>query len=109
MIYDRLLMVYDLTAGTPMAGTLTLRGSHYYAPRTVAHRRFWEAVQANSRVDKAVQIPAGAEVNANQFVLLESAWWRIEEAQHTTDERQLPVTNLALRRWDGDLHVAGAD
>ena len=109
MIYDRLLLVYDLTAGTPMSGALTLRASHYYAQRTVSHRRWWESVQANSRVDKAVQVRGGEDITANQFVLLEGAWWRVEEAQHTTDEYRLPVTNLALRRWDGDLHVAGAD
>lgn len=109
MIYDRLLIVFDLTAGTPMSGTLTNRSSHYYAERTVAHRRYWEAVQANSRVDKAVQIPMGSAVTANQYVLLEETYWRIEEAQHTTDDQGLPVTNLMLRRWDGDLSVARAD
>jgi len=109
MIYDRLLLVYDLTSGTPMSGTLTWRSSHYYAPRTVSHRRYWESVQANSRIDKAVQVPFGAEINANQYVFLEGTFWRIEEAQHTTDERDLPVTNLQLQRWDGDLRVATTD
>lgn len=107
MIYDRPLKVYTLD-GTPIKGEMKLRGSYFYALRTVSHRRYWESVQADSRVDKAVQIPGHADIIATQFVKLENKWWRIEEAQHTTDDDGLPATILALRRWDGDFRVARA-
>ena len=109
MTYDFLLQAYKLTAGTPMKGTLTLVSSHYYAPAVVSHRRFWESVQADTRIDKAVRIPDGDRVTSSMFVRLDGSWWRVEEAQHTTDEDGLPVTNLSLRRWEGDLSAARTD
>ena len=108
MIYDQPLKVYTLD-GTPIKGRMKLHSSHFYSVRTVSHRRYWESVQADSRVDKAVQIPHGEKIIATQFVKLEGQWWRIEEAQHTTDDDGLPATILALRRWDGEFVVARTD
>ena len=108
MTYDYMLEVYDLTGGTPLKGTLTSRGRHFYANITVGHRRYWEAVQADTRIDRSVRIPEGAGVTSSQYVRLDGAFWRIEEAQHTVDEDGLPVTNLSLRSWEGTLNVVNA-
>lgn len=105
MTYDYYLDVLELTEGTPLKGTLRRRRGYFYAPITVGHRRYWEAVQADTRIDKAVRIPDGGDVTSSQYVRLEGQLWRIEEAQHTTDEDGLPVTNLSLRRWEGSLRV----
>lgn len=109
MTHDYLLLRYELTAGTPLQGTMTLRGSHYYGPLTVGHRRFWESVQNATRIDKAVEIPGDSAVSAGQYVLCEGSYWRIEEAQHTFDDDGLPVVRLSLRRWEGTFDVVRAD
>ena len=109
MTHDYLLLRYELTSGTPMRGTLTLRGSHYYGNLTTGHRRFWEAVQNNTRIDKSVEIPGDGSVSAGQYVYCEGSYWRIEEAQHAYDDDGLPVTRLSLRKWEGTLNVVRTD
>lgn len=105
MIYDRSIIIYELTAGTQLKGTLTERSRHLCAPRTVAHRRYWMSVQSDTRIDADVQIPYGDGVSADMYALYDGHLHRIEEAQHALDEDGLPVTNLSLRRWKGDFTV----
>ena len=109
MTHDYLLLRYELASGTPMKGTLRALGTHYYGRLTTGHRRFWEAVQNDSRIDMSVEIPGDRSVTAGQYVYMEGAYWRIEEAQHTTDDDGLEVVRLALRRWGGDLSVVRTD
>ena len=105
MTYDFEIEILELAAGTPMKGTLASLGTHLCASITVGHRRYWEAVQADTRIDRAVRIPDGEAVTSSMFARMDGALWRIEEAQHASDEYGLPCTNLSLRRWEGSLHV----
>ena len=103
MIYDRLLTVCDPPEGwgAPFHGRLYPLSDHMYAELTVFHRRYWEAAQAGSRVDRMVQVPFGEDILATSYAVLpDGHLYRIEEAQHTTDEDGLPVTNLSLRRME---------
>lgn len=104
MVYDRSITIYTLD-GTPLKGTLTEHSRHFCAPKTVAHRRFWQAVQADTRIDADVQIPYGLDVDSSMFAIYAGELYRIEEAQHALDEDELPVTNLSLRKWKGDFTV----
>ena len=109
MIYDHLLTVCTPPEGwgKPSDGPLARDGQHFYGERTVYHRRFWEAQTAGTRVDRMVQVPEGYEIMASSYVLLEddARLYRIEEAQHTTDEDGLPVTNLTLRRMEANYDI----
>ena len=105
MLYDRSLIIYELTAGTQLRGTLTERSRHLCGERTVAHRRYWQAVQSDTRIDLDLEIPCGADGSADEYAMYAGQLYRIEEAQHTTDEDELPVCRLSLRRWKGDFTV----
>ena len=105
MTYDYLIEICELSSGTPLKGTLTPRADHMCAVITVGHRRFWEAIQSDTRIDRAVRIPEGDDVTSSMYASFQGQIYRIEEAQHTFDEDGLPVTNLSLRRWEGSLSV----
>ena len=107
MIYDHILTVYTETAGTPLQHTLTQVGQHYYAPAEVYHARYWESVQAGSRIDMMVQLPFGGEITATQYVILEDNHvYRVEQAQHGKDSDGREMTTLSLRRMEGNYDVA---
>lgn len=108
MIYDRILQICDPPEGfgAPFHGRLVPRRVSYYAELTVFHRRFWEAAQAGTRVDRMVQVPFGSEILATSYAVLgDGLLYRIEEAQPTTDEDGLPVTNLTLRRMEKNYEL----
>lgn len=109
MIYDRLLTVCIPPEGwaKPADGPLSRGLQHFWGELTVYHRRYWEAQAAGTRLDKMVQIPEGYDIMATSYVLLdgEPRLYRIEEAQHTTDEDGLPVTNLTLRRMEANYDL----
>lgn len=106
MIYDHYLTVYDLAGGSPMKNTLSVNSAHFYAELEVYHRRFWESVQAGSRIDRMVQIPFGDDITATQFVMPEDGHiYRIEQAQHGLDEDGLAVTTLSLKRMEGNYDI----
>ena len=108
MIYDRELWVCDPPSGVgaPFQGRLVRRAPYYYAELTVYHRRFWEALQAGTRIDRMVQIPFGADILATEYALLSDGhMYRIEEAQQTVDDDGLPVANLALKRMEANYDL----
>ena len=108
MIYDRVLTVCvpPQDWGKPADGPLQSAGHRYYAEITLFHRRYWEALQAGSRVDRMVQIPMGYDVLPASYVVLEDRHvYRIEEAQYTRDADNLPVTNLTLRRMEANYDL----
>lgn len=105
MIYDRYLTVYDL-AGSPLSHQLTVNSAHFYAELEVYQRRYWESVQAGSRIDRMVRVPFGGDIMADQYVILEDGHvYRIEQAQHGSDDDGLPVTTLSLRRMEGNYDI----
>lgn len=112
MIYDKLLIVCDPPEGfgAPFHGKLLPRSRHWYADLTVFHRRFWEAAQAGTKVHRMVQIPFGQEIMATSYAILgDRRLYRIEEAQPTTDEDGLPVTNLTLSRMEKNYELCKPD
>ena len=109
MIYDRILTIYDLPSGTPLQRKLKYSATHYYAPREVYHKRYWESVQAGSRIDCLVEVPYGEEITATQYCVLDDGHvYRVEQAQHGFDVDGLPVTTLSLKRMEDNYDFAGA-
>lgn len=109
MIYDRKLTVCIPPEGfgAPFHGRLMVWQEHCCCELTVFHRRYWQALQAGSRADRMVQIPMGQDVLPTMYALLggDPHLFRIEEAQTTTDEDGLPVTNLTLRREEANYDL----
>lgn len=94
----------------PFSGRLTVQKKHFYGPLTVYHSRYWESVQAGARIAKMIQINLHYGQYADAYALLpDGALYRIAEAQETTDEHGLPVTNLSLERWDRSYELAKPD
>ena len=116
MIYDRLVEVFKLdTASSPLSRRLVLRSAHFYAPRTVYHRTYFQAVQAGETIDRMLQIPAPAAdpPDATMYAVPEDGQvYRIREVQLAEDENGLPVINLSLHReearYDRFRPVVGA-
>lgn len=107
MIYDRVLAIYDEPAGTPLQRKLVEVSRHYYSPAEVYHSRFWESVQAGSRVDLMANVPDGGAIRADQYAIPEDGHvYRVVQAQHGLDEDGLPVTRLSLRREETAYDVA---
>lgn len=107
-------MIYDLPIticippegfGAPFQGRLTVKAAYLCAEQTVFHRRYWESVQAGTRVDRMVQIPLRRDVAATEYALLDGHLYRIEEVQLTNDSDGLPVTNLSLRRMEDNYDL----
>lgn len=102
MIYDRPITICTPPAGfgAPFQGKLLPAASYLCAEETVYHRRYWESVQAGTRVDRMVQIPLRRDIRATHYALYDGHLYRVEEAQLTADADGLPVTNLSLRRME---------
>ena len=106
MTYDHYLTVYDLADGSQRGGSLAVNSAHFYAELEVYHRRYWESVQAGSRIDRMVRVPFGEDLTATQYVIPEDGHvYRIEQAQHGLDEDGLAVTTLSLRRMEGSYDI----
>ena len=107
MIYDREITVCRPPAGfgAPFQGRLVVNAAYLCAELTVYHRRYWESVQAGTRVDRMVQIPLRRDVLATDYAIFDGHLYRVEEAQITTDEDGLPVTNLSLRRMEDNYDL----
>lgn len=109
MIYDRgPLEIRALEGGTVLLGELSEPlSSHYYAELEVYHKRFWEAVQAESQIDRLVQIPFGMDVDAGLYCVLEDGHtYKILQAQHGQDEDGLPCCTLSLTRKEDNYDRA---
>ena len=100
MIYDKEIIVAKLPddAGTILQGKLQSVFSAYCGEKEVFHRRYWEAVQAGSRVDVMVELPFHREADAGMFAKYNGHIYSIEQAQFGKDPDGLPVTTLSLKR-----------
>lgn len=108
MIYDKPIEILALpdTVGTPLQGKLQPRFTAFCGELTVYHKRFWESVQAGSRIDTMVEIPLRREVDAGMYALYEGHVYSIEQAQFEKDENELPVTVLSLKRAEDQYDTA---
>lgn len=109
MIYDTPITVLKLPpgVGTAFQGKLQKVFSAYCGETVVFHNRFWESVQAGSRVDVLVQLPLHRPVTAGMFAKYKDHIYSIEQAQFPTDEDGLPVTVLSLKQSEGRYDIAG--
>lgn len=100
MIYDTPIDVLKLpdNVGTPIQGKLEPVFSAYCGEMTVFHSRFWESVQAGSRIDTMVELPMLRNVRAGMFARYKSHIYSVEQAQFQKDSDGLPVTVLSLRQ-----------
>lgn len=108
MIYDTPITVLKLPddVGTPIQGKLEKVFSAYCGETVVFHNRFWESVQAGSRVDTMVQLPMLRAVKTGMFAQLRGHIYSIEQSQFTKDEDDLPVTVLSLKQSEECYDVA---
>lgn len=109
MIYDKPIEILRLPddVGTPLQGKLQPVFSAFCGEMTVFHSRFWEAVQAGSRIDVMVQLPLHRKnADAGMFARYEGHICSVEQAQYQKDENQLPVTVLSLKRSEDQYDVA---
>ena len=108
MIYDTPITVMKLPedVGTPFQGKLEKVFAAYCGETVVYHNRFWESVQAGSRVDILVQLPLHRAVNAGMFAQYKGHVYSIEQAQFPKDEDGLPVTVLSLKQSEGCYDIA---
>lgn len=110
MIYDKPIEILKLPddVGTPLQGKLQPVFSAFCGEMTVFHSRFWESVQAGSRIDAMVELPLHREnVEAEMYARYEGHIYRIEQAQFQKDGDQLPVTVLSLKREENRYDFAG--
>lgn len=110
MIYDKPIQLLKLPGniGTPIQGRLEQVFTAFCGEMTVFHARFWESVQAGSRIDIMVELPLHRKnVEAGMYARYEDHIYRIEQAQFQKDENQLPVTVLSMKREGERYDVAG--
>lgn len=110
MIYDVPIEILKLpdTVGTALQGKLSPVFSAYCAEKTVFHNRYWESVQAGSRVDRLVELPLHREADAGFFARFRGHIYSVEQAQFEQDKDGLPVTVLSLMRTEGNYDIAGS-
>ena len=110
MIYDKPIQILKLPddVGTPIQGKLQPVFSAFCGEMTVFHNRFWESVQAGSRIDVMVELPLHRKnVEAEMYAKYEDHIYRIEQAQFPLDEYNLPVTVLSMKREGDRYDIAG--
>lgn len=98
MIYDTPITVLKLpdNIGVIIQGTPEPVFDAYCGELTVYHTRFWESVQAGSRIEAMVELPLHRDVRAGMYAKLRGHLYLISQAQFEKDENQLPVTVLSL-------------
>ena len=108
MIYDTPIIIMRLpdTVGTPIQGKLQPTENAYCGEMKVFHQRYWDSVQAGSRIDTMVEIPLRRDVMAGMFAQYKGHVYSIEQAQFGEDKDGLPVTILSLKRAEGFYDVA---
>ena len=81
--------------------------SAFCGEMTVFHNRFWEAVQAGSRIDVMVELPLHRKnTDAGMFARYEGHIYSVEQVQFQKDEHQLPVTVLSMKRSEEQYDIA---
>ena len=109
MIYDKPIDIMKLPdgVGTPLQGKLQPVFSAWCGEMTVFHARFWEAVQAGSRIDAMVETPLHRkDLDAGYFARYEGHIYSIEQAQYQKDSDGLPVTVLSLKKSEKQYDIA---
>lgn len=110
MIYDRVLRIYSDGGGTPLHRRLTYISSHFYAPKEVFAARYWDSVQAGSRVDQLVELHRDDSLTATLYAVPEDGHvYRIVQVQQGSDRDGLPVSVLSLQRAEDHFDIGIPD
>lgn len=110
MIYDKPIVVCRLPDGIgsiTQTRTLVPVFLAYCGEMEVYHRRYWEAMQADSRIDCMVEIPLRRDASAHMYAVYGGHTYRVEQVQFSSDENGLPVTRLSMMRVEGNYDTAG--
>lgn len=109
MIYDRTIIIAKLpdSVGTIVQGDLELVFTAFCAEKEVFHKRFWEAVQAGSRIDELVELPLFRKVDAGMYAQYKDHTYSVEQAQFGKDSDGLPITTLSLKKLEGQYDIKG--
>lgn len=108
MIYDKPITVAKLPDNVgSILETLPERVfSAYCGELEVYHRRYWESVQAGSRIERLVEIPFHRECDAGMYAKYRGHLYSIEQAQFGEDKDGLPITTLSLKREEVPYDIA---
>lgn len=108
-IYDKPITVAKLSAdaGSILQGLPEPVFRAYCAEQEVYHRRYWESVQAGSRIEKLVELPFHRPCDAGMFAKCDGRLYSIEQAQFGKDKDGLPITTLSLKREEVPYDIAG--
>lgn len=108
MIYDKEITICALAVGAPLQGKLTKITTRLCGERSVFANRFWNAVQAGSRIDTLVELPRTPwdDFCAEMYALMDEHVYRIEQAQQEADENNRPVWILSLTRAEGFFDIS---
>ena len=98
MIYDTPITVMKLpdNVGAIIQAEPVSVFDAYCGELTVYHTRFWESVQAGSRIEAMVELPLHRDVRAGMYAKFKGHLYVVSHAQFDKDELQLPVTVLSL-------------
>ena len=107
MIYDTPIIIAKLPngVGTPLLGPLQRLYGTFCGEKEVYHRRYWESVQAGSRVDLLVEMPFHRNIDAGMFAKYKDHFYSIEQAQFGKDPDGLPITTLSLKKLEGKYDI----
>lgn len=110
MIYDKLLMTYDLApAASPLLRRLKPARAHFYAEKEVYSSRFYQGKQAGVKLTRMVELPRSAfdePIESDQYCRLEDGHvYRIDQAQRGEDSQGLPITTLSLAEPEGKYEI----
>lgn len=108
MIYDKLITVAKLpdNVGSILQTPPEPVFSAYCGELEVYHRRYWESVQAGSRIERLVELPFHRECDAGMYAKYKDRLYSIEQAQFGKDENGLPITTLSLKREEVPYDIA---
>jgi hypothetical protein len=109
MIYDKKIVIAKLPegVGTPLQAPLEPVFTAFCGELEVFHTRYWEAVQAGSRVDILVELPFLRKIDAGMYARYQGNTYSIVQAQFGTDRNGLPITTLSLKRSEDQYDIEG--
>ena len=91
------------TAPPPVRRTKSPKRTALFGDRVVGATRYYAAAKVGQRIDRAVRIwrDTSIPITVRDICLIDSTYYRIRKVTQTTDEDQLPVTDLDLEDDDG--------
>ena len=91
------------TAPPPVRRTKSPKRTALFGDKVVGATRYYAAAKVGQRIDRAVRIwrDTSVPITVRDICLIDDTYYRIRKVTQTTDEDQLPVTDLDLEDDDG--------